>query len=194
MKTNIRRKNFNLSLLMSAFVFGVLTTVLIGAAMPERVKSFDRDRDEQALKIASDEAFVRFHSEVGSDELTISKNELWDFVELGYWLGVYSHSVNHAQVTSYYDFQMLTPEERGSSLVEHMNDFIKNQCEKLTNRFAVVMRRKFENNTPEFKTTFSELQTLLALRADVENANVVCSFEDAGLELYDVEETEDETP
>lgn len=194
MKTNTHRKDFNLPLLLSTFAIGVLTTVLIGAAIPERIKSFDMDRDEQALKIVLDEAFERFQSEVGSEEITISKNELWDFVELGYWLGVYSHSVNNAQITSYYDFQMLEPQERGSSLVAHMNDFIENQCEKLTNRFAIVMRRKFENNTPEFKATFRELQTLLALRADVENANVVCSFEDAGLELYDVEETEDETP
>lgn len=194
MKSNLHRKNFNLLLLVSAFAFGVLCTVLIGAAIPERTKSFDMDRDEQALKIASDEAFERFHTEVGSDELTVSKNELWDFVELGYWLGVYSHSVNNAQVTSYYDFQMLDPQERGSSLVGHMSDFIENQCEKLTNRFAVVMRRKFENNTPEFKATFGELQTLLALRADAENARVVCPFKDAGAELYEVEDTEDETP
>lgn len=194
MKSNLNKKHINLVSLVSVFALGVLCTALIGAVIPERLKSYDMDRDGQALKIASDEAFKRFQTEVGAHEMTISKSELWDFVELGYWLGVYSHTVNSAQIVSYYDFQMLDPQERGSSLVAHMNDFIEGQCERLINRFAVVMRRKFENNTPEFKATFGELQTLLALRADAENARVVCPFEDSGQELYEVEETEDETP
>ncbi|MYD44923.1 MAG: hypothetical protein F4W92_01015 [Gammaproteobacteria bacterium] len=194
MKSNVNRKNLNFPLLVSAFALGVICTLLIGAITAERAKTLDMDRDERPLKVALDEAFEKFQSEVGSEEITISKSELWDFVELGYWLGVYSHAVNNAQITSYYDFQMLDSEERGSSLVSHMNDFIAGQCERLTNRFAIVMRRKFENNKPEFKAIFGELQTLLALRADAENASVVCPFEDAGLELYEVEETDEETP
>lgn len=194
MKSTLSWKNTNLPLLVGAFALGVICTLLLGAITANRPLSFDMDRDEQPLKLALEEAFKTFHSEVGSDEITISKRELWDFVELGYWLGVYSNVVNIAQITSYYDFQMLDPRERGSSLVGHMNNFIEDQCERQTNRFAIVMRRKFENNKPEFKATFGELQKLLALRADVENSSIVCPFEDAGLELYDTEETEDETP
>ena len=194
MKSTCNRKFTNIPLLVSAFILGVVCTLLIGAVTAIRPLSFDMDREDQPLKIALDEAFERFHNEIGTDEVTISKNELWDFVELGYWLGVYSHTVNSAQILSYYDFQMLDPQERGSTLVGHMNDFIEDQCERLTNRFAIVMRRKFENNNPDFKSIFGELQTLLALRADAENSSVVCPFEDAGQELYEVEETEDETP
>lgn len=194
MKSTHNKKFTNIPLLVSAFILGVMCTFLIGAVTANRPLSFDMDRDVQPLKIALEEAFERFHNETGSDEINISKNELWDFVDLGYWLGVYSHTVNSAQIVSYYDYQMLDPRERGSTLVGHMNDFVEDQCERLTNRFAIVMRRKFENNAPEFKMIFGELQTLLALRADAENSNVVCPFEDAGLELYDVEETEDETP
>ncbi|MXZ55171.1 MAG: hypothetical protein F4227_04695 [Gammaproteobacteria bacterium] len=194
MKSTLNWKITSIPLLVSAFALGVLCTLLIGAVTANSPLSFDMDRDEQPLKIALDEAFEKFHSETGSEEITISKSELWDFVELGYWLGVYSHTVNMAQIVSYYDFQLLDSRERGSSLVGHMNNFIEDQCERQTNRFAIIMRRKFENNKPEFKATFGELQTLLALRADVENSSVVCPFEDAGLELYEIEEIEDETP
>lgn len=194
MKSTLNWKHTNIPLLVSAFILGVICTLLLGAVTAQRPLSYDMDRDEQPLKIALDEELERFHSEAGSDEITISKSELWDFVELSYWLGVHSHTVNMAQIVAYYDFQMLDPRERGSSLFGHMNNFIEDQCERQTNRFAIVMRRKFENNKPEFKATFGELQKLLALRADVENSSVVCPFEDAGLELYDTDETEEESP
>lgn len=133
-----------------------------------------------------------FQDEVGKDEITVSKREIWDFVELGYWAGVYSHTVNMALIIAYYDFHLLHPKERGNSLVAYSDKFISDQCERQTNRLAVVMRRKFENNSTEFKTTFGELQDLLGLRTDVENPNAIWPFEDVGLKLYDTESEDPE--
>ena len=194
MKSSVYWKSSTITLLVSAFALGVICTLLIGAVTTKRPLSYDADRDKLPLQTALEEAFEIFQTEAGSDELTISKGELWDFVELSYWFGVNSHTVNMAQIVSYYEFQMLDPEERETSLVEHMNHFIEDQCERQTHRFAFLMQRKFEYNKTEFKTTFGELHKLLALRADIENSSVVCPFENAGVELYDVDEPEEESP
>ena len=187
MKRKHNRKVITASMAIGAFIFGVVCTLLVGAATAEKKMGFDLDRVELELKTAFNEALALFKDEVGTDEITVSKSEVWDFVELGYWAGVYSHTVNMAQIIAYYDFHLLDPKERGNSLVAYSDKFISEQCERQTNRLAVVMRRKFENNSTEFKTTFGELQELLGFRADAENPNVVCPFEDAGLELYDTE-------
>lgn len=143
------------------------------------------------MNVVFTKALEEFQQEVGSDELTFSKNEQWDFVELGYWLGVYSHTVNMAQLVSHYDYRFLDPKERASTLYEHMDRFVADQCKRQTNRFFVLMRRKFESNSPEFKATFGELQTLFSYRADAYNAAVMCPFDEAGLDLYELE-TEDQ--
>ncbi len=110
MKTARNRKFKNITLLVSAFILGVVCALLIGAVTASRPLSYDMDREEQPLKIALEEAFEKFHSEQGSDEITISQSELWDFVELSYWLGVYSHTVNMAQSSHTMTFRCLTPE------------------------------------------------------------------------------------
>ena len=190
MKLTHNRKALTTSMIVSAFLLGVVCTLLIGAATADRKMGFDMDRDEQHLKIVFDEALEKFQNTVGTEQVTFFKSELWDFVELGFWLGLNSQTVNMAQLIAYYDFRI--DKNAQGSLVSYTNQFISDQCKRQTNRFAIVMRRKFENNTPEFKATFSDLQKLLGVRADTENASVMCPFEDAGLSLYDTPDIEDE--
>ena len=195
MKPTQNRCLFNSFLLVATFSLGVVCTLLIGATSAGKVTAekkmgFDTRRVEQELKDAFEEALTTFQAEVGTDEMTVSKSELWDYVELGFWAGVYSHTVNMAQILAYYDFHLLDPGERGNSLYAYSDKFISEQCERQTNRLAVHMRRKFENNSPEFKTTFGEIQKLLGLRADTTNPSVLCPFEEAGMDLYDIDDTQ----
>ena len=171
------------SMVVGAFILGVVVTFLIGATEEEPNVGFNLHRDKDPLDAVFEETLEEFQSGIGTESITITKNELWDFVELGFWLGVNSYTVNMGQMVAYYDFQM-TRNPQGS-LVSYTNEFITEQCERQTNRFSLVMRKKFENNSSEFKKTFRELQGVLGVRADAENPNVMCPFEDAGAHLYD---------
>lgn len=187
MKVAHNRKSINVILVVNAFLLGVIFTLLIGAVTTERKMGLDVDRDEAQLNTVFNEALEKFQNEVGSEELTLTYNEIWDLVELGYWLGVNSHTVNMGQIVSYYDFVLRDPREVGNSRFAHMNKFISEQCDIQINRFSILMRKKFEANKPEFKTTFNALQKLLSYRADAHAKNVICPFDEAGLDLYGTE-------
>ena len=187
MKVTQNLKSFNLVLVVNAFLLGVICTLIIGAVTTERKMGLDVDRDEDQLIAVFNEALEKFQNEVGNEELILTNNEVWDLVELGYWLGVNSHTVNVGQIVSYYDFVLRDPREVGNSRFAHMNKFISEQCEIQINRFSILMRKKFEANKPEFKTTFSSLQKLLSYRADAHAKSVICPFAEAGLDLYGTE-------
>ena len=195
MKPTKNRFFQNFSMVVCAFILGVLCTLLIGAATTERKMGLDLEREEQQLIEIFEEALENFQNEVGTEEMTLSKSELWDFAELGFWAGVSSHTVSMGQIIAYYDFQLLDPRERGNSRFAYSDKLVSEQCEWQINRLSIIMRKKFEINTPKFKATFRELQGLLGYRTDMVNANVVCPFEDAGLDLYDGEadDAEDES-
>lgn len=192
MRTVPNRNSFNLIFVVGAFLLGVICTLLIGAVTTERKIGFDVDREEDQLITVFNEALENFQNEIGNEELTLTNNELWDLVELGYWLGVHSHTVNTGQIVSYFDFALRDPREVGTSRFAHMNKFISEQCEIQTNRLAIVMRKKFEANKPEFKSTFRALQKLLSYRADAHASNVMCPFDEVGLDLYDIKDTEED--
>ena len=82
MKLTHNRKALTTSMIVSAFLLGVVCTLLIGAATADRKMGFDMDRDEQHLKIVFDEALEKFQNTVGTEQVTFFKSELWDFVEL----------------------------------------------------------------------------------------------------------------
>ncbi|MXZ43934.1 MAG: hypothetical protein F4Z01_03010 [Gammaproteobacteria bacterium] len=192
MKAFSNRKIYTPCLLVFAFALGVACTLLIGAVPVERKAGVDFNREEEPILNAVTEAIEKFQNEAGTEELTFTKNEIWDLVELSYWFGVYSHTVNNGILTSYYDFILRDPRERGNSRAVHMDKFISEQCEIQTNRLAIEMRKKFEANTPEFKAIFGEMQKLLSVRADAQAPRVVCPFDEAGVDLYDTEDSEDE--